>query len=125
VASSTGGLALRWGAVQYGAMVECFRLRSSESWVDVCLLEVNGRWIATAETPDGPTLGTGTSSLEALWGAFVTSSVSYSRRWTSKSRAESDRQAMRHVEEVAANFASALAAGDFDRALARGRLRAS
>jgi hypothetical protein len=70
VTSSTGGLALRWGAVQYGAMVECFRLRSSESWVDVCLLEVNGRWIATAETPDGPTLGTGTSSLEALWGAL-------------------------------------------------------
>jgi hypothetical protein len=51
-------------------MVQCLRLRCAEFWVDVCLLEVNGRWIASADAPNGRTLGTGTSSLEALWGAL-------------------------------------------------------
>jgi hypothetical protein len=26
-------------------------------WVDVRLREINGRWIASADTPDGPSLG--------------------------------------------------------------------
>jgi hypothetical protein len=51
-------------------MVQCLRLRCTDFWVDVCLLEVNGRWIASADARNGRTLGTGTSSLEALWGAL-------------------------------------------------------
>ena len=51
-------------------MVQCLRLRCTEFWVDVCLLEVNGRWIASADRPGGRTLGTGLSSMEALWGAL-------------------------------------------------------
>jgi hypothetical protein len=36
--------------------------------VDVRLREFNGRWIASADTPDGlPTLGWGMSALGALW----------------------------------------------------------
>lgn len=66
----TAHLAVTCGAVHYAEVVECFRLRASDLWVDVCLLEVNGRWIATADTPGGRTLGTGMSSLEALWGAL-------------------------------------------------------
>ncbi len=56
--------------MHYGWVMQCFRLRSSESWVDVCLYSANGRWIATADTVDGRTLGTGETSLEALWGAL-------------------------------------------------------
>jgi hypothetical protein len=52
-------------------MVRCFRLRCSEFWIDVCLLEVNGRFVATADTGEGRTLGTGDSSLEALWTALA------------------------------------------------------
>jgi hypothetical protein len=37
----------------------------------VRLLEVNGRWIASADTVDGPTLGCGTTSFDALWQALA------------------------------------------------------
>jgi hypothetical protein len=50
--------------------MQCFRLRSPGTWVDVCLYSANGRWIATADTGSGRTLGTGETSLEALWGAL-------------------------------------------------------
>jgi hypothetical protein len=42
------------------------RLTCSIFWVDVRLLEINGRWIASADTPDGPSLGLGESSIEAI-----------------------------------------------------------
>ena len=34
------------------------------------LLEVEGRWIASADTVDGPSLGCGTTSFDALWQAL-------------------------------------------------------
>lgn len=33
----------------------------------VRLLELDGRWLASAMTPQGPTLGCGLSAFEALW----------------------------------------------------------
>ncbi len=42
------------------------RLTCSAFWVDVRLLEINGRWIASADTPDGPSLGLGDLALEAI-----------------------------------------------------------
>lgn len=42
------------------------RLTSSLLGVDVRLLEINGRWIASADTPDGPSLGLGESALIAI-----------------------------------------------------------
>ena len=47
-----------------------YRLHCSAFWVDVRVLEVNGRWIASADTPDGPSLGCGLTDFEALWGAL-------------------------------------------------------
>jgi hypothetical protein len=47
-----------------------YRLHSSIIWVDVRMLEVNGRWIASADTRDGPSLGCGVGPFEALWGAL-------------------------------------------------------
>jgi hypothetical protein len=51
---------------QNGGVVR-YRLECSAFWVDVRMLEVNGRWIASADTPRGPSLGCGGSALEALW----------------------------------------------------------
>ena len=42
------------------------RLACSAFWVDVRVREVNGRWIASADTPDGPSLGLGDQALEAI-----------------------------------------------------------
>lgn len=42
------------------------RLTCSTFWVDVRLLEINGRWIASADTPDGPSLGLGKGAIEAV-----------------------------------------------------------
>jgi hypothetical protein len=50
--------------------VQTYRLHCEAFWVDLRLLEVNGRWIASADTFDGPTLGCGTEALEALWQAL-------------------------------------------------------
>jgi hypothetical protein len=47
------------------AMIQ-MRLTSSLFWVDVRLLEINGRWIASADTPEGPSLGLGESALGAI-----------------------------------------------------------
>jgi hypothetical protein len=55
--------------VQDGA-VQNFRLQCSTFWVDVRLLEVNGRWIASADTVNGPTLGCGITSFAAMWDAL-------------------------------------------------------
>lgn len=48
-------------------MVQHLRLQCAEFWVDARLLEVNGRWLASADTQHGPTLGCGATSMEALW----------------------------------------------------------
>ena len=42
------------------------RLTCSAFWVDVRLREINGRWIASADTPDGPSLGLGKGAIEAV-----------------------------------------------------------
>jgi hypothetical protein len=39
-------------------------------YVDVRLLEFNGRWLASTDTPDGPSLGWDVSPLGALWMAL-------------------------------------------------------
>lgn len=51
--------------------VRVYRLHCSPFWVDVRLLEVNGRWIASADTLAGPSLGCGTTSFDALWQALA------------------------------------------------------
>lgn len=51
-------------------LVVRYRLYTTAYWVDVRLLEVNGRCIASADTFDGPTLGCGTDAFEALWQAL-------------------------------------------------------
>jgi hypothetical protein len=43
-----------------------FRLRGPGFWVDVRLYQLNGRWLASADSPGGPTLRTGYSALAAL-----------------------------------------------------------
>jgi hypothetical protein len=42
------------------------RLTCSATCVDVRLLEINGRWIASADTPEGPSLGLGKGAIEAV-----------------------------------------------------------
>lgn len=42
------------------------RLACSTFWVDVRLREINARWIASADTPDGPSLGLGKGAIEAI-----------------------------------------------------------
>jgi hypothetical protein len=42
------------------------RLSCSSFWVDVRLTEINGRWIASADTPNGPTLGLGIGAVQAI-----------------------------------------------------------
>ena len=42
------------------------RLTSSVFWIDVRLREINGRWIASADTPEGPSLGLGDVALDAI-----------------------------------------------------------
>jgi hypothetical protein len=42
------------------------RLTYSAFWVDVRLREINGRWIASADTPEGPSLGVGLDAREAI-----------------------------------------------------------
>lgn len=42
------------------------RLVCSTFWVDVRLREINGRWIASADTLAGPSLGLGKGAVEAV-----------------------------------------------------------
>jgi hypothetical protein len=48
------------------AMISVVRLTCSTFWVDVRLREMNGRWIASADTPDGPSLGLGKGAIAAV-----------------------------------------------------------
>ena len=43
-----------------------FRLYGGGLWVDVRLYQLRGRWLASADAPEGPTLRTGYSPLAAL-----------------------------------------------------------
>ena len=54
----------------YTYPVIVLRLTCSLFWVDVRLREINGRWIASADTPNGPSLGLGESALDAISGAL-------------------------------------------------------
>lgn len=42
------------------------RLRCELFWVDVRLALINGRWIASADTPDGPSIGLDRMPRQAL-----------------------------------------------------------
>jgi hypothetical protein len=46
--------------------VRQFRLHYRQLLVDVRLYHVDGRWLASADTPDGPSLRTGWTPLSAL-----------------------------------------------------------
>jgi hypothetical protein len=46
--------------------VHQFRLHYQQLLVDVRLYQVDGRWLASADTPDGPSLRTGWTALAAL-----------------------------------------------------------
>ena len=54
------------GSIRYTFAVTLLRLTCSRFWVDVRLREMNGRWIASADTPDGPSLGMGKGAIEAI-----------------------------------------------------------
>jgi hypothetical protein len=47
-------------------VISLVRLTCSIFWVDVRLHEMNGRWMASADTPDGPSLGLGKGPIEAV-----------------------------------------------------------
>ncbi|MDP9270408.1 MAG: hypothetical protein M3P14_05460 [Chloroflexota bacterium] len=47
------------------------RLTCSTFSVDVRLREINGRWIASADTPDGPSLGLGETASDAVEAALA------------------------------------------------------
>ena len=48
-----------------------FRLRCSGFYVDVRLREFNGKWIASADTADGLSLGVGTTATQAVESCLV------------------------------------------------------
>jgi hypothetical protein len=58
----------RWNArsSRYTNAMILLRLNCTTFWVDVRLREINGRWIASADTPDGPSLGLGKGAVEAV-----------------------------------------------------------
>lgn len=46
------------------------RLTCSEFYVDARLSQLDGRWLASTDTPEGPSLGWGKTDSEALWAAL-------------------------------------------------------
>lgn len=50
--------------------VRTIRLVCSGFGADVRLTQLNGRWLASADTPDGPSLGTAWFPLDALEAAL-------------------------------------------------------
>lgn len=44
----------------------CLRLSCGHFWVDVRVAGINGRWIASADAPNGPSLGLGWTPRQAL-----------------------------------------------------------
>ena len=67
---ATPGPLVLLGVVQ-DAEVQTYQLHCAAFSVDVRLVEIDGRWIASADTMDGPTLGCGTDSFAALWQALA------------------------------------------------------
>ena len=53
-------------SIGYTLAVISLRLSCSTVRVDVRLLEINGRWIASADTLSGPSLGLGKGAIEAV-----------------------------------------------------------
>ena len=58
-------------SIGYTDHVITLRLTCSAFWVDVRLREINGRWIASADTPDGPSLGLAHEPREAIEQALM------------------------------------------------------
>lgn len=50
----------------YTCAMIVLRLTCSIFWVDVRLREIDGRWIASADTPAGPSLGLGERAIDAI-----------------------------------------------------------
>ena len=46
------------------------RLTCEAFYVDVRIRELNGRFLASVDTPDGPTLGMGSEAVEAITNAL-------------------------------------------------------
>jgi hypothetical protein len=55
---------------RYTYAVIVLRLSCATVWVDVRLREIGGRWIASADTPEGPSLGLGNGAVEAIEAAL-------------------------------------------------------
>lgn len=51
-------------------VVRTLRLTCSEFYVDARLTAFEGRWLASADTLDGPSMGTGDTPEDALWEAL-------------------------------------------------------
>ena len=47
-------------------MMRRVQLSCSTFWVDVRLIGIDGRWVASADTPEGPSLGLGWFPLDAI-----------------------------------------------------------
>ena len=47
------------------------QLSCSTFWIDVRVAIIDGRWVASADTPDGPSLGLGSYPLEAIADALA------------------------------------------------------
>jgi hypothetical protein len=50
--------------------VQNFRLSCATFFVETRCLRIKGRWIASADTPNGPSLGYGTTGFAAMWMAL-------------------------------------------------------
>ena len=46
--------------------MQTLRLSCSWFWVDIRLNALNGRWVASVDLPDGPSVGTGSTPREAI-----------------------------------------------------------
>ena len=50
--------------------VRTMRLVCSRFWADVRLTQLHGRWLASADAPDGPSMGLGWFPVDALEAAL-------------------------------------------------------
>ncbi|HLY35426.1 MAG TPA: hypothetical protein VKU35_01790 [Candidatus Limnocylindria bacterium] len=50
--------------------IRTLQLSCSTFSVDARFVRINGRWIASVDTPEGPTLGHGPTAFAALWMAL-------------------------------------------------------
>ena len=54
-----------------GVAMLTFRLTCEALWVNVRVREMNGRWMASADTSDGPSLALGSGAVEAIEAALA------------------------------------------------------